>query len=109
MDFAGSGGTSQKEDLKSLRDLGKGKPVLLYGREIALETASQTESGAREWKCNQSGLVAVSGALIDLRAARPKHWNSYLLESDGEGLLVQREHSGQAEVLCKDGLISHKP
>jgi hypothetical protein len=108
-DFAGSGETFQKKDLKSLRDLGKGKPVLIYGREVTLETASQTESEIREWTCNQSGLVVIGGALIDLRAVRPKHWNSYLLEFDEEGLLVQREHSDRAEVLCKDALTSHKP
>jgi hypothetical protein len=108
-DFAGSGGTFQRKDLKSLRDLGKGKPVFIYGRKVTLETASQTEREIREWTCNQSGLVDVGGALIDLRAARPKHWNSYLLEFDEEGLLVQREHSDRAEVLCKDAITSHKP
>jgi hypothetical protein len=88
--------------------LGKGKPVLVYGREVALETGSQTESEIREWTCNQSGLVVIGGALIDLRATRPKHWNSYLLEFDEEGLPVQREHPDRAKVLCKDALTSHK-
>jgi hypothetical protein len=72
-DFAGSGGTFQRKDPKSLRDLGKGKPVLIYGRKVPLETASQTESEVGEWTCTQSGVVVISGAFIDLRAARPKH------------------------------------
>ena len=48
-DFAESGGTFQKKDSKSLRELGKGKPSLMYSREVALEIASQTESEIRVW------------------------------------------------------------
>jgi hypothetical protein len=94
-DFAGFDGTFQNKDLKSLRELGKGKPVCIYGREVTSETVGQMQIEIRDWTNNQSGVVAVNGATINLRDARPKHWNSYLLEFDGKGLLVQRRRRDQ--------------
>jgi hypothetical protein len=90
-EFAGFDGTFQKKDLKSLRDLGKGKPVCIYGWKVTLETASQVKSKIKGWTQNQSEVVGVDGATIDLRDARPYHWNRFLLEFDEIGLLVRRK------------------
>jgi hypothetical protein len=90
-DFAGSDGTFQKKDLKSLRDLGKGKPVCIYGWKVTLQTTSQIQSKIKGWTQNQSVVVGMDDAHIDLRDARPYHWNRFLLEFDDLGLLVRRK------------------
>lgn len=108
-DFAPYGGVFQLKDLKSLLDLERGNHVQMYGREVTLETASQTEHEIKQWTCNQSGVVIVNGALVDLKDARPKHWNNYLLEFDERGLLVRRKYMDEVQISSKDVIMLNTP
>lgn len=105
-DFAPYGEEIAVKDLHSLSKLTKGEPVLIYGKEVTLETAGQLQHEIRRWTENQNGMVFVGGKWLDLKEHRPTHWNIYLLKFNDNGLLVRRKISDRAATPCRDGILS---
>lgn len=71
-----------------------------------MDTAFQHQAEIRRWTENQDGVVIVSGERLDLKKARPQHWNIYLLKFDKNGVLVRQKDSDRAATPRKDGVLS---
>lgn len=104
--FAPRGSELAAKDLYEIQKLKKNRSVLIYGREVTLETAGQLQGEIRGWTENQTGVVCVGSKQLDLKEKRPYHWNIYLLKFNENGLLVRRELEDRAATPRRDGILT---
>ena len=104
--FAPKGSELAAKDLYEMQKLKKNRSVLIYGREVTLETAGQLQGEIRGWTENNTGVVCVGGKQLDLKEKRPYHWNKYLLKFNEVGLLVRRELGDRAATPNRDGILT---
>jgi hypothetical protein len=88
------GNSFRNKDLQHLLDLEKSGTITICGVKIQHDsTVSKFGQQIRTWTESKDGCVNVQGRMIDLHAARSKHWTMYALCTDKYGLLKRREHS----------------